>query len=149
MGGGFSEKRFRNGIPPGVSAGGHNRPADGARLDYFGGGRPAGREALAALARMGLIEVSPGLRARVCRLTLQPLLREMRATLDIYSSSAEGWQQLHDVRLFFETAVVRHMARTVTDEQLASLQNLLDNQRKLLDASEIRAFAEADIDFHR
>ena len=132
-------------IQSGVYAVGQNLPSERELMDEFGVGRPAVREALAALARMGLIEVSPGLRARVCRLTLQPLLREMRATLDIYSNSAEGWRQLHDVRLFFEAAVVRHMARTVTDQQLAVLQD----QRRLLDASEIRAFAEADIDFHR
>ena len=136
-------------IQSGVYAVGQNLPSERELMDEFGVGRPAVREALAALARMGLIEVSPGLRARVCRLTLQPLLREMRATLDIYSNSAEGWRQLHDVRLFFEAAVVRHMARTVTDQQLAVLQEMLQNQRRLLDASEIRAFAEADIDFHR
>ena len=70
-------------IQSGVYAVGQNLPSERELMDEFGVGRPAVREALAALARMGLIEVSPGLRARVCRLTLQPLLREMRATLDI------------------------------------------------------------------
>jgi Transcriptional regulator containing PAS, AAA-type ATPase, and DNA-binding domains len=41
------------------------------------------------------------------------------------------------------------MALEATDEQLAHIDELLQNQRRLLDATEIRAFAEADIDFHR
>ena len=136
-------------IQSGVYQVGQKLPSERELMDEFGVGRPAVREALSGLARMGLIEVSPGMRARVCRLTLKPLLREMRATLEIYSSSAEGWRQLHDLRLFFETAVVRRMALEATDEQLAHIEELLQNQRRLLDASEIRAFAEADIDFHR
>ena len=136
-------------IQNGVYQVGQKLPSERELMDEFGVGRPAVREALSGLARMGLIEVSPGMRARVCRLTLKPLLREMRATLEIYSSSAEGWRQLHDLRLFFETAVVRRMALDITDEQLDHLGELLQAQRKLLDASEIRSFAEADIDFHR
>lgn len=136
-------------IQSGVYQVGQKLPSERELMDEFGVGRPAVREALSGLARMGLIEVSPGMRARVCRLTLKPLLREMRATLEIYSSSEDGWRQLHDLRLFFETAVVRRMAREVTDEQLEHLDAQLQNQRRLLDASEVRAFADADIDFHR
>ena len=87
-------------IQSGVYQIGQKLPSERELMDEFGVGRPAVREALSGLARMGLIEVSPGMRARVCRLTLKPLLREMRATLEIYSSSAEGWRQLHDLRLF-------------------------------------------------
>lgn len=136
-------------IQSGVYQVGQKLPSERELMDEFGVGRPAVREALSGLARMGLIEVSPGMRARVCRLTLKPLLREMRATLEIYSSSPDGWRQLHDLRLFFETAVVRRMAKEITDAQLTELDTMLKNQRRLLDAGEIRAFAEADIDFHR
>ncbi len=142
-------QRMLDDIQSGVYQVGQKLPSEREVMDEFGVGRPAVREALSGLARMGLIEVSPGMRARVCRLTLKPLLREMRATLEIYSSSPDGWRQLHDLRLFFETAVVRRMALEITDEQLTHLDELLQNQRRLLDASEIRAFAEADIDFHR
>lgn len=107
------------------------------------------REALSALGRMGLIELSPGMRARVCKLTLRPLLEEMRATLQIYSSSPDGWRQLHDLRLFFETSVARQLAHSVTDAQLGQLEEVLERQRQFLDQSEIRSFAEADIAFHR
>lgn len=128
---------------------GQKLPSERELMEEFGVGRPAVREALSALARMGLIEISPGMRAKVCKLTLKPLLGEMRATLQIYSSSADGWRQLHDLRLFFETSVARQLALHVTDTQLAALEEILANQRRFLDASEIRSFAEADIDFHR
>ena len=73
----------------------------------------------------------------------------MRATLQIYSSSPDGWRQLHDLRLFFETSVARQLAHQVTDEQLKALKDILADQRNFLDRSEIRSFAEADIAFHR
>ena len=136
-------------IQSGVYPVGQKLPSERELMEEFGVGRPAVREALSGLARMGLIEVSPGMRARVCRLTLKPMLREMRATLDIYSSSPDGWLQLHDLRMFFETAVVRDIAQHITDEQLKTLDGILQRQHELLLAKEIRAFAEADIEFHR
>lgn len=136
-------------IRAGVYQEGQKLPSERELMEEFGVGRPAVREALSALGRMGLIEISPGMRARVCKLTLKPLLSEMRATLQIYSSLPDGWRQLHDLRLFFETSVVRQLARQVTDEQLRSLREILANQRNFLDKSEIRSFAEADIAFHR
>lgn len=136
-------------IQSGVYQVGQKLPSERELMDEFGVGRPAVREALSALARMGLIEVSPGMRARVCRLTLNPLLREMRATMEIYSSTHDGWRHMHDLRQFFETAVARHAARHMTDENMAELERILQRQRSLLDNSEVREFAEADIDFHR
>lgn len=136
-------------IRAGVYQEGQKLPSERELMEEFGVGRPAVREALSALGRMGLIEISPGMRARVCKLTLKPLLGEMRATLQIYSSSPDGWRQLHDLRLFFETSVARQLARQVTDDQLRSLRDILVNQRNFLDRSEIRSFAEADIAFHR
>ena len=136
-------------IQSGVYQVGQKLPSERELMDEFGVGRPAVREALSALARMGLIEVSPGMRARVCRLTLNPLLREMRATMEIYSSTHDGWRQMHDLRQFFETAVARNAARHMTDEHRGELERILQRQRALLDNSEIREFAEADIDFHR
>ena len=56
---------------------------------------------------------------------------------------------MHDLRQFFETAVARHAARHMTDENMAELERILQRQRSLLDNSEVREFAEADIDFHR
>lgn len=136
-------------IQSGVYQEGQKLPSERELMEEFGVGRPAVREALSALGRMGLIELSPGMRARVCKLTLRPLLEEMRATLQIYSSSPDGWRQLHDLRLFFETSVARQLAHSVTDEQLGRLQEVMDRQRHFLDQSEIRSFAEADIAFHR
>lgn len=136
-------------IRAGIYQEGQKLPSERELMEEFGVGRPAVREALSALGRMGLIEISPGMRARVCKLTLKPLLSEMRATLQIYSSSQDGWRQLHDLRLFFETSVTRQLARQVTDEQLDSLREILVNQRNFLDRAEIRSFAEADLAFHR
>ncbi|WP_277424289.1 FCD domain-containing protein [Desulfovibrio sp. ZJ200] len=136
-------------IQSGIYQEGQKLPSERELMEEFGVGRPAVREALSALGRMGLVELSPGMRARVCKLTLRPLLEEMRATLQIYSSSPDGWRQLHDLRLFFETSVARQLAHSITDEQLGQLEEVLESQRHFLEHSEIRSFAEADIAFHR
>ena len=49
-------------IQSGVYQVGQKLPSERELMDEFGVGRPAVREALSALARMGLIEVSPGMR---------------------------------------------------------------------------------------
>ncbi|WP_165174461.1 FCD domain-containing protein [Desulfovibrio sp. ZJ369] len=136
-------------IQSGIYQEGQKLPSERELMEEFGVGRPAVREALSALGRMGLVELSPGMRARVCKLTLRPLLEEMRATLQIYSSSPDGWRQLHDLRLFFETSVARQLAHSITDAQLGQLEEVLESQRHFLEHSEIRSFAEADIAFHR
>lgn len=136
-------------IRGGIFTEGEKLPSERDLMEEFGVGRPAVREALSALGRMGVIELSPGMRARICKPTLRPLLGEMRATLQIYSSSPDGWKHLHDLRLFFEASVVRQLAQAVTAEQLDELAAVLEQQQHCLDKSEIRSFAEADIAFHR
>ena len=86
-------------IQSGVYQVGQKLPSERELMDEFGVGRPAVREALSGLARMGLIEVSPGMRARVCRLTLKPLLREMR---DAAGDAGEFYTPRPVVRLMVE-----------------------------------------------
>lgn len=136
-------------IKSGIYETGEKLPSERHLMEQFGVGRPAVREALSALARMGLIEVTPGMRAKVCQLTLKPMLQEMRATLQVYSSTPEGWRQLLDTRQFFEMSAVRQLAKMVTEKQISSLEDILERQQESLDRSKIRDFALADIDFHR
>lgn len=136
-------------IQSGVYVEGQNLPSERALMEEFGVGRPAVRESLAALGRMGLIEICPGVRAKVCKPTVKPLLSEMKDTLQVYSRTPEGWRQLQDLRVLFETAIGRQVARTITQEQLSILRKILDNQARFLERAELRAFAEADISFHR
>ncbi len=70
-------------IRAGVYQEGQKLPSERELMEEFGVGRPAVREALSALGRMGLIEIWPVIRARVCFLSLTPLRGEMRSTLQI------------------------------------------------------------------
>ena len=135
-------------IRAGVYREGQKMPSERTLMEEFGVGRPAVREALSALGRMGLLEIRAGMRARVCKIKLEPLLSEVRASLQIYSSSTDGWRHVHGLRLLFETAVVRRLAAQVTDAQALFLRGILEKQRNFLDEGEIRAFSEADIEFH-
>jgi len=137
-----------NDIRSGVYVEGQKLPSERELMDIFGVGRPAVREALAGLERIGLLEISPGMRARVCKLRLKPMLGELRSTLEIYASSNEGWRQIHDLRLFFEASVVRQIASHISDTQLAKLRHILEEQHLCMEQSKLFAFVESDVAFH-
>jgi GntR family transcriptional repressor for pyruvate dehydrogenase complex len=65
-------------IRNGVYEVGQKLRSEHALMEEFGVGRPAVREALAKLARMGVIEIRPGMRARICPVKITPLLRVRR-----------------------------------------------------------------------
>lgn len=141
-------KHLLKDLQSGVYVEGQELPPERALMEEFGVGRPAVRESLAALGRMGLVDLCPGMRAKVCKPTMKPLLSEMKDALQIYSSSADGWRQLQNVRMLFEVAVVRELARSITEGQLATLKQILTEQDAHLKKADYQAFADADIRFH-
>lgn len=141
-------KHLLKDLQSGVYVEGQELPPERALMEEFGVGRPAVRESLAALGRMGLVDLCPGMRAKVCKPTMKPLLSEMKVALQIYSSSADGWRQLQNVRMLFEVAVVRELAHIITETQLATLKQILKEQHGHLKKADYKAFADADIRFH-
>lgn len=136
-------------IRAGVYRVGQPLPSERDLMEAFGVGRPAVREALAALTRIGLVDVSPGMRAHVRRLTLKRLLQEVGMALEIYSGTPTGWRQLFALRFVIEISLTRLLAGSMTDSQMNNLKKMLEVQRSLLDAGNIRDFATEDIRFHR
>ncbi len=126
---------------------GSELPSERALMAEFGVGRPAVRESLAKLARMGLIEVRPGLRAKVRTATVAPLLKEMDAAVKISLSTEEGQRHMQELRLIFESAVARHVAPHATEQQLAKLRKIQETCREALGSTE--RFAALDVAFHR
>ena len=126
---------------------GQELPSERNLMETFGVGRPAIRESLAALERMGLVEIRPGMRTRVCKPTVKPLLGELGETLQIYTLSDEGKHELLDFRLFFESMIVRELCKTITEEQLQWLAHALEKQKEHL--SGMNGFMEDDLRFHQ
>lgn len=134
-------------IQNGVYAVGEMLPSERAMMASFGVGRPAVRESLAKLARLGVIELKAGVRPRVRRPDVQPLLYEMKDAVNLVLLAPEGQRHMEEVRALMESSLARHAARRVGAPTLAALRENIAAQSRCLD--DMTAFADLDMAFHR
>jgi GntR family transcriptional repressor for pyruvate dehydrogenase complex len=125
---------------------GDQLPPERDLQNRFGVGRPAIREALIALQRSGLIEISNGSRARVAMPTAQGVVSGMGSAVRQMLSTEEGQRHFQGVRFFFETGLARQAARTATPAQIERLNEKLAANRDAIGDRE--SFIETDVAFH-
>lgn len=133
-------------ITQGRYALGEQLPAERELMETYGVGRPAVREAIAKLALMGVVDVQPGVRARVRQPTLVRLLDEMDAFIKMFLLMPGGIEHLQQARIMFETILVRHAAQNRTEEQMQALAENLKRSERSLDDTPV--FAREDVHFH-
>ncbi|PDT46586.1 GntR family transcriptional regulator [Sinorhizobium fredii] len=122
-------------------------PSERTLMGLLRVGRPAVREAMQALASMGLIEISHGERAKVLRLTANSLIKQVDIAAKIMLASSPGsLEELKAARLLFERGVVREAAIKATPSDIERLEAALLAQRASLGDPE--AFINADMSFH-
>jgi DNA-binding FadR family transcriptional regulator len=122
-------------------------PSERDLMQRFGVGRPAVREAMHALANMGLISISHGERARVHQLTARSILHQVDMTARIMlATSPDSLDHLKAARRFFERGMVREAAERGTEADIERLRATLQRQRESLGDSD--AFITADMRFH-
>lgn len=126
---------------------GDQLPSERMLMTQFGVGRPAIREALFSLEKMGLVALSSGSRARVIRPTAAVVLEGLSGVMGHLLSSAAGQHHFQEARALFEGAMARHAATHASAEDL-------DNLRAALAANAAAAgddaeFKRTDIAFHR
>jgi DNA-binding FadR family transcriptional regulator len=121
-------------------------PSERELMLQFGVGRPAIREALFALSRMGLVEVANGERARVSSPTPSTLLGELSGAARLMLSKSEGVRHFQEARTLFESALAEEAARVATRADVLGLESALQaNKQAIGDA--IR-FQQTDVAFH-
>lgn len=126
---------------------GDSLPSERELMTRFGVGRPAIREALQALANLGLIAISHGERARVREITAKSAVGQLDTIAQLLlSTSPESLQHLKDARRFFEREMVRRAAQSATDKDIAELRQLLD--RQVSSVGDADAFVRADMALH-
>lgn len=121
-------------------------PSERELMEQFGVGRPAVREALFYLQRLGLIAINSGTRARVIRPTAEAVMARLSGVTKQLLSQPQGQQYFQEARAMFEISLARYAARHATQEDLARLRAALEDNRESL-GNEAR-FKRSDNDFH-
>lgn len=123
-------------------------PSERDLMQMFSVGRPAVREALQALERMGFVAIVHGEGARVQALSADTLMAQISdAAMHLLSNSQLLLEHLKEARLSFEVLMVRQAAAKASPEDIAVLRSAIAEQRASID-DPVR-FLKADMAFHR
>ena len=126
---------------------GEQLPSERELMTFFNVGRPSVREALAALKRKGLVQISNGERARVSRPSADTIIGELSGMAKDFLSHPGGIAHFEQLRLFFESSLVRYAAEHASNEQLEKLTQALKINSQSLDDNAL--FIRSDVEFHR
>ncbi|MEP0322689.1 transcriptional regulator NanR [Bauldia litoralis] len=127
---------------------GDHLPSERELMDTYHVGRPAVREALHNLRRMGLVEIRHGERSRVATPSLDNVVEEMSNTMrHLLAHSATSLEHLKEARVTFETEMARIAARRHTERDLLELRRIVAAQSDA--RSQPNEFMRLDGEFHR
>lgn len=121
-------------------------PSERELMREFGVGRPAVREALFHLNRMGLVELRSGERARVAAPTPETVFETLSGAARYFLSAPGGVEHFQKARIFFEVGLARYAAENATAADIDDLYAALDDNRRSI--GDMRKFGETDIAFH-
>lgn len=121
-------------------------PSERELMLHFGVGRPAVREALFALHRMGLVVVANGERPRVSSPTPKTMLGELAGAARLMLSKPEGMHHFQEARQLFECGLAEEAARNATADDVVALAKALDANHDAIGDDE--RFMRSDVAFH-
>jgi GntR family transcriptional regulator, sialic acid-inducible nan operon repressor len=141
-------------ITRGELAAGDHLPSERDLMGQYGVGRPAVREALQALERMGFLAITHGERARVVAPTARTMIDQVALSArHLLATSATTLEQLKEARVFFEAGMVRIAAARASEADVARLGERLEEHKAA--AGSVAApgmmdeFLQRDMAFHR
>ena len=122
-------------------------PSERDLMSELGVGRPAIREALQTLERMGLVSIVHGEGAKVLPLNAGKIISQIsESAMHLLSSSSDLIEDLKEARLQFEIAMIRIAAVQATTDQINHLTQLLETHKAALDDPEL--FLSTDMNLH-
>ncbi len=127
---------------------GEQLPSERDLMEFYGVGRPAVREALQALERSGIVEITHGERARVVVPTAERLIEQIAGgARHLLHSQPDMLAHLKDARVFLEIGIARLAAERATESDIERLQQrFVEHQASLTQLDE---FLMRDMAFHR
>lgn len=133
-------------IQEGVYAPGDELPPERALMKALGVGRPAIREALFALQKMGLVALSSGERPRVIEPSRDVVMESIRGPIRRMINSPGGLKNFQHARIFFEVGIAREVAANARPADIARLEQALKSNLEA--AGKASLFERTDADFH-
>ena len=123
-------------------------PSERELMQAYEVGRPAIREAMQDLERIGLLEIRHGRRARVATPSIGRMMDEIGETMRHFlANSPASLEHLKEARRLFELEMVRIAAQRRSTSDIARLRALLQAQSEASD--DLERFIARDGDFHR
>lgn len=123
-------------------------PSERELMRAYSVGRPAIREAMQNMARMGLIEIRHGERPKVAEPSLDRTIDQLGDTMrHLLRHSPADLAHLKEARVVFETQMVRIAAQKRLPDDISKLVQIVDQQER--SSRESTAFLDRDGDFHR
>lgn len=116
-------------------------PPEPVLMEQFGVGRSTIREAIKTLANAGILKVQQGAGTFVCDLkTTEPLDQRLRRAAQ---------QEVNHVRQLLEVEIVQLAAQHREQDDIDTMQALLEERWQAILTNNYDACADADIRFHR
>ncbi|SHN22758.1 FadR/GntR family transcriptional regulator [Chitinophaga sp. CF418] len=117
-------------------------PPEPVLMEQFGVGRSTIREAIKTLSNAGILKVQQGAGTFVCepRTSAEPLDQRLRRA---------AMQEVNHVRQLLEVEIVQLAVQHRRQEDLDTLQSLLEERWQAITADNYDACADADIRFHK
>jgi DNA-binding FadR family transcriptional regulator len=142
------QDRLLSMIKSGDLAPGDPLPSERELMSSFAVGRPAIREALQNLQRMGLVEIRHGERARVAVPSLDRMVDQMSETMHhLLTHSSASLEQLKEARAAFEMEMARIAARRRKNADIKRLRSVVATQATFI--HDQPRFLEWDGKFHK
>lgn len=141
-------------ITQGELLAGDHLPSERDLMSQYGVGRPAVREAMQALERMGFIAITHGERARIVAPTVRTMIDQVALSArHLLATSATSLAHLKEARVFFEAGMVGLAAERASKADIERLgQRLEEHEAAAGSASaptQIDEFLQTDMAFHR
>ena len=126
---------------------GDKLPSERDLMELYRVGRPAVREAMQSLERMGLVEITHGERATVKELDARNMFGQIdRTARHLLMTSPQTLEHLKEARLLFEAGMVKIAAERAKAPDVKRLSTCVD--RLETSSGDAQAFVRADVDFH-
>jgi GntR family transcriptional repressor for pyruvate dehydrogenase complex len=124
---------------------GERLPTERELSVQFGVSRTVVREAVRSLVGKGVIDARAGRGLQVAAVGASAVWESM--SLMLGQGSSLDYRKVHEVRRLLEVEAAARAAERATDAEIATMTDLLDEMRGVLDETE--AVSRTDLEFHR